>query len=368
MPDGDVAVGLRDRARAPTRRRSPVRSCQTPTSAGAAARHGTAPCRDRERARVRRPPAGRRHGRRRPARPDDPPGRDRARAVAAGARRRPGRPRRAGLRRRACRRSRPTWRRCARSPAGCAAVTFDHEQVPQEHLRALVDAGVAVHPAPDALLHAQDKLVMRRAAGRRSGCRCRAFAEVRRRRPTSRGSPPSTAGRWCSRPSAAATTGAACGCCDGPDPDAGRRAARRPAPRCIVEQRGADAPGAGRAGRALAVRPGRGVAGGARPCRRDGQCVQVLAPAPGLTADAALAAQRAGAADRRRAGRDRAARRRAVRDATDGAAGGQRAGDAPAQLRALDDRGRPHLAVRAAPAGGAGLPARRHRRRPRRPW
>src|SRR4051794_29320042 len=45
---------------------------------------------------------------------------------------------------------------------GCAAVTLDHEGVPQENLRALVAEGVAVHPGPDALLHAQDKLVMRR--------------------------------------------------------------------------------------------------------------------------------------------------------------------------------------------------------------
>ncbi|MTE22721.1 5-(carboxyamino)imidazole ribonucleotide synthase [Microbacterium sp. ZXX196] len=41
-------------------------------------------------------------------------------------------------------------------------VTFDHEHVPQEVLRALVDEGVAVHPGPDALQFAQDKLVMRR--------------------------------------------------------------------------------------------------------------------------------------------------------------------------------------------------------------
>lgn len=44
----------------------------------------------------------------------------------------------------------------------CDAVTFDHEHVPNEHLRALVAEGVPVHPGPDALLHAQDKLVMRR--------------------------------------------------------------------------------------------------------------------------------------------------------------------------------------------------------------
>ncbi|MGI6879190.1 5-(carboxyamino)imidazole ribonucleotide synthase [Microbacterium sp. gxy059] len=40
-------------------------------------------------------------------------------------------------------------------------VTFDHEHVPQEVLRALVADGVAVHPGPDALRFAQDKLVMR---------------------------------------------------------------------------------------------------------------------------------------------------------------------------------------------------------------
>ncbi|MBB5632682.1 5-(carboxyamino)imidazole ribonucleotide synthase [Cryobacterium mesophilum] len=42
-------------------------------------------------------------------------------------------------------------------------VTFDHEHVPQAVLHALVDAGLAVHPGPDALLAAQDKLHMRAA-------------------------------------------------------------------------------------------------------------------------------------------------------------------------------------------------------------
>jgi 5-(carboxyamino)imidazole ribonucleotide synthase len=45
---------------------------------------------------------------------------------------------------------------------GCDAITFDHEQVPTAHLRALVADGVTVYPGPDALEHAQDKLVMRR--------------------------------------------------------------------------------------------------------------------------------------------------------------------------------------------------------------
>ncbi|MDD7939994.1 5-(carboxyamino)imidazole ribonucleotide synthase [Actinomycetospora lutea] len=48
-----------------------------------------------------------------------------------------------------------------RAAAGAEALTFDHEHVPGEHLRALLDEGVTVHPGPDALLHAQDKLVMR---------------------------------------------------------------------------------------------------------------------------------------------------------------------------------------------------------------
>nr|WP_231707937.1 5-(carboxyamino)imidazole ribonucleotide synthase [Arthrobacter caoxuetaonis] len=45
-------------------------------------------------------------------------------------------------------------------------LTFDHEHVPGEHLRALLAEGVNVQPGPDALLHAQDKLVMRAAVDR----------------------------------------------------------------------------------------------------------------------------------------------------------------------------------------------------------
>jgi len=40
-------------------------------------------------------------------------------------------------------------------------ITFDHEHVPQAILRELVSRGVPVHPGPDALLYAQDKLQMR---------------------------------------------------------------------------------------------------------------------------------------------------------------------------------------------------------------
>nr|WP_218851701.1 5-(carboxyamino)imidazole ribonucleotide synthase [Nocardioides panaciterrulae] len=44
---------------------------------------------------------------------------------------------------------------------GCAVVTFDHEHVPTAHLHALEDGGLAVRPGPEALVHAQDKGVMR---------------------------------------------------------------------------------------------------------------------------------------------------------------------------------------------------------------
>jgi 5-(carboxyamino)imidazole ribonucleotide synthase len=46
---------------------------------------------------------------------------------------------------------------------GATVLTFDHEHVPTEHLHALERAGHRVAPGPAALVHAQDKLVLRRA-------------------------------------------------------------------------------------------------------------------------------------------------------------------------------------------------------------
>ncbi|MFI2664964.1 5-(carboxyamino)imidazole ribonucleotide synthase [Micromonospora carbonacea] len=48
---------------------------------------------------------------------------------------------------------------------GCDVVTFDHEHVPTEHIRALAAEGVKLFPPADALLHAQDKRVMRERLG-----------------------------------------------------------------------------------------------------------------------------------------------------------------------------------------------------------
>ncbi len=152
---------------------------------------------------------------------------------------------------------------------GAAAVTFDHEQVPQEHLRALVADGVPVHPGPDALLHAQDKLVMRRRLAA-IGAAVPAFAEV---------TDPADVERFGARHGWPVVLKAVRGgydgrgvwMLDGPGARPRRRAARR---RHAADGRAgrADAPRAGRAGGALAVRAGGGVAGrgdraGRRPVR-----------------------------------------------------------------------------------------------------
>ena len=49
-----------------------------------------------------------------------------------------------------------------RVASGATVLTFDHEHVPTELLDKLVVEGVNVAPPPEALVHAQDKLVMRR--------------------------------------------------------------------------------------------------------------------------------------------------------------------------------------------------------------
>ncbi|MEO6881562.1 MAG: 5-(carboxyamino)imidazole ribonucleotide synthase [Mycobacteriaceae bacterium] len=61
--------------------------------------------------------------------------------------------------------------------AGATALTFDHEHVPTEHLERLVAEGVRVLPPPQALVHAQDKLVMRRRLAE-LGAPVPAYAEV----------------------------------------------------------------------------------------------------------------------------------------------------------------------------------------------
>ena len=60
---------------------------------------------------------------------------------------------------------------------GCDVITFDHEHVPPLFLKALEDDGVAVRPGGRALVHAQDKLIMREALTA-AGVPCPLWAEV----------------------------------------------------------------------------------------------------------------------------------------------------------------------------------------------
>jgi 5-(carboxyamino)imidazole ribonucleotide synthase len=57
-------------------------------------------------------------------------------------------------------------------------VTFDHEHVPTQHLRALEDEGAVLRPSSAALVHAQDKIVMRRRLDA-MGVPCPRWAVVR---------------------------------------------------------------------------------------------------------------------------------------------------------------------------------------------
>ncbi|GIJ77964.1 5-(carboxyamino)imidazole ribonucleotide synthase [Micromonospora phaseoli] len=52
---------------------------------------------------------------------------------------------------------------------GCDVITFDHEHVPTEHIRALTGEGAKLFPPADALVHAQDKQVMRKRLGALGG-------------------------------------------------------------------------------------------------------------------------------------------------------------------------------------------------------
>jgi phosphoribosylaminoimidazole carboxylase, PurK protein len=168
--------------------------------------------------------------------------------------------------------------------AGTAAVTFDHEGVPQADLRTLAAAGVTLHPGPDALLHAQDKLVMRRRLAE-LGIAVPAFAEIT--------SPDDFAAF--SAEHGGAVLKAVRGGYDGrgvwldatPELVAELLAAGTP---LMAEQRVAMR----RELAALVARSPYGQAAAwpvVETVQEDGQCVQVLAPAPGLDEEVAVATQ-----------------------------------------------------------------------------
>jgi 5-(carboxyamino)imidazole ribonucleotide synthase len=170
---------------------------------------------------------------------------------------------------------------------GCDVVTFDHEHVPNEHIRTLAAEGVTLYPSADALRFAQDKRAMRE-------------------RLAALGMP---APRWRSVGGLADVTAladevgwpviakAVRGGYDGrgvwPLEDAGQAEALiGTGTRLIVEERVA-------LRRELAVLVTRSPFGqvAAYPVvetvQRDGICVEVLAPAPGLPEERAIQAQEA---------------------------------------------------------------------------
>ncbi len=65
-----------------------------------------------------------------------------------------------------------------RAVGDAPVVTFDHEHVPTDLLRGLDADGHACRPGPDALIHAQDKLVMRRRLSE-LGVPCPRWAQVK---------------------------------------------------------------------------------------------------------------------------------------------------------------------------------------------
>jgi 5-(carboxyamino)imidazole ribonucleotide synthase len=174
---------------------------------------------------------------------------------------------------------------------GAEVVTFDHEGVPGEVLRMLVADGVAVRPAPDALLHAQDKLVMRRALGGVAGLPQIAmpqYVEV-----ADAADVESLAARTGWPVVLKAVRGGYDGrgvwMLDGPDPGLVAQLLSTGTP-LMAEQ-------AVTMRRELAVQVARSPYGQAaawpvvETVQRDGQCVEVLAPAPDLDPATAAAAQ-----------------------------------------------------------------------------
>jgi 5-(carboxyamino)imidazole ribonucleotide synthase len=164
---------------------------------------------------------------------------------------------------------------------GCDVVTFDHEHVPGELIRALAAEGVNLLPAADALRYAQDKRDMRE-------------------RLSSLGFPvpPWTTGDVGAFTAFAAEHGwpmvvkAATGGYDGRGVFVAHSVAELPAgPGYLVEERVS-------LRRELAAVVARSPFGQVavypvvETVQRDGICVEVLAPAPGLHADAAVEAQR----------------------------------------------------------------------------
>jgi len=175
-----------------------------------------------------------------------------------------------------------------KAAAGADALTFDHEHVPTELLEKLVADGVNVAPPPSALIHAQDKLVMRRRL-EALGASVPRFAEV---------TEPADVDAFAARVEAPLVVKTVRGGYDGHGVTLARDVAeaREVAGRyladgtaVLVEEKVAMR----RELAALAARSpfGQGAAWPVvQTVQRDGICVEVIAPAPGLVAELGSAA------------------------------------------------------------------------------
>ena len=166
-------------------------------------------------------------------------------------------------------------------------LTFDHEHVPTAHLRSLEASGVTVRPGPHALPYATDKAVMRRGL-HALGVPVPRFEVIEAPEDLSRAV--QAVGGW---PCVLKT---ARGGYDGKgvwlasSPDEAEEVFRARVP-VVVEERVAFV-------RELAAVVARSPSGQAiaypvvESVQRDGICVEVIAPAPGLADETAMAAQR----------------------------------------------------------------------------
>ena len=238
---------------------------------------------------------------------------------------------------------------------GLDVLTFDHEHVPTEHLRALVGAGIRCRPGPEALVYAQDKLAMRRRlapapADGGLGVPCPPFAQV---------SCPDDVADFAGRVGWPVVLKIARGGydgrgvwrIDGPEAPGVAEAFAEAAARGVEVLAEQHVPFV-RELAALAVRSPGGQAVAypvVQSTQRDGICHEVIAPAPGPRRHPGAGGAATRADGRAGAGGHRGARGRAVRDHGRFAAG-ERTRDAAAQHRALEHRGGGDESVREPPA------------------
>jgi 5-(carboxyamino)imidazole ribonucleotide synthase len=174
-----------------------------------------------------------------------------------------------------------------RFAAGLDVLTFDHEHVPTAHLHTLESAGVRVRPGSHALPYATDKAVMRRGL-REAGFPVPRFAVIEH--PDELESAAEQVGGWpvVLKTARGGYDGRGVWVVESVEQSADAFAARVPV---VVEERVPFV-------RELAALVARAPSGQAvsypivESVQRDGICVEVLAPAPGLSESTSIEAQR----------------------------------------------------------------------------